>query len=1674
MHRTLTPFWGVFLLQTNLAASANLRIRVAGEPEATGDASATENRDYMKVTPGSIEKKADKRHDLGIEKGKLLAKIYTNCTVTYNESKFMYSLEVEKRAALKIKESGDNAKRLNKQIAAATKQDNVKDPQTGESQKMKWMDQHDNEEAEVVFYKQILKNAEKVTGMAEDGHVDTDNLKKSINKEFDDLDDYQLKADKESDEAQEVLAEAKRLWKQWEDSTKDYSCGVPARVDNAKKQCDDGNTKFSIKCLVECLPGYDDPVDSKNLLRCRKEGKFGMQLYGEWKGFASCVGRMCGQPKPIEKSKTVLQKIRYPHSAHYHCYEGYSQDGEPEGAKGFAVPCDQTGNFAQNTSHVCKPVKCGAAPAAEGSEVVEGTFYFSDEVNYKCKKGHTLDETAGGLKEYTIHCQATGSFTQLQKCKRVRCGPAPSLDNTIQEQGEPGEEYFGDLTKYTCKPGYTLDQTPAGAKSFTVMCNDGGEFQPEGSTGDTPIPQCRPVSAGMLPEVQHGNAKRQEMFYGQEAIITADSGFSTSGNPGEGTRLVVTVSTEGEFVGIEKFIPVVCGTPPNVEKATTSFANGEGVFGDVLDYKCDDGYSTDKTDLDGAKSFAITCEADADFSKVPGLGSCANIDDCAGHSCGAHGDCVDHLKNYTCSCKSGYEQTWNEDTDELECGNIDDCGVEACGVGTCEDLVNGFNCHCPEGYEETGEDDSKTCTKKICGIPPEVAHTTTIPSDARDGKASYQDKIVYQCFAGYTLDATPTGKNHFEVDCLASTEFTATKSCKPVQCGEAADTDHSSKSPAKATFNESIKYSCEEGYTVDATPNGDKSFSRVCQANGKYSDASLCQPVHCGEPHEVTDAARPDGALAYGMSVTYNCFSGFTLDGKKDGKTSYKVKCHKDGSLDKTVPCLPKVCGQPHKHIHALHSSTKDEGKVAYPRLTEITCRDGYTIGGNSTGDTSFMVKCQESGDFDEYDNMECDPVRCGKLPELPNATLDRVSSPHHDDQLDKHNLNFEEVAHYKCAIGFSTGGEPSAPKSFKVECLPNGHFSVPSPDMQCRNINDCEKHTCGPEGVCIDLIGESPAYTCNCSFGHELVVKPNGEKSCGETDECKDVSCGVGTCEDLLGDYKCHCPAGYINDKVDGAKTCVPVQCEAETPTLENGEQTTSHSGEVVFPTTLQYKCNTGYSIDCSVADSKRHFQGQCKPNGQLDGMMACQKISCGSPIHLPFTNVISTASSILFEEHAEYECFEGYTIGGKVGGETKFTTDCPDSGHLTQPEVCEPVLCGSAPGIENGRATASGNIFYGMQLIYQCETGYSLDGTPGGTSIFERHCLKDGTFSALSDSHKCKPVHAGKAPEIPNADMTEYAGEPVTSFPPELYYPDGVEYRCKPGFSDNGRPSGATKITSRVNSLGKLDPALPSRCQPITFAIHGLVKDSRNGRGMSGSTVKVQGSTSGASTSGGMFTLNNVAPVNGQITLVYEGSGYIKVEKTFDLIADVNVGGDADTSMSPTLADDQWRAVIKWKARPADLDTYGFWGNTKTCWYQTWSRAYGMTVQLEKDDTNGFGPETLFFGNIGKCTASEEYCDIRYEINDYNHEGTMKDISDAAVTLYNGNSVAGQWKISDCQSTVRSGGNWWHVFTIDGKTNKLKWNCQQGPQESMMLLRRKGRNARKKSWTGSRSRPF
>ena len=143
---------------------------------------------------------------------------------------------------------------------------------------------------------------------------------------------------------------------------------------------------------------------------------------------------------------------------------------------------------------------------------------------------------------------------------------------------------------------------------------------------------------------------------------------------------------------------------------------------------------------------------------------------------------------------------------------------------------------------------------------------------------------------------------------------------------------------------------------------------------------------------------------------------------------------------------------------------------------------------------------------------------------------------------------------------------------------LPSGQLSAPTPDNQCRNVNDCEEHTCGPRGQCVDLIGAYPAYTCQCDHGFEIQTNDLGEKHCGNIDDCAGTDCGVGTCRDLIGSATCICPSGYfIGAATDSTKTCLPVQCSSSAPTVSNGRMLSSHSGAVNFPTSIRYKCAAG-----------------------------------------------------------------------------------------------------------------------------------------------------------------------------------------------------------------------------------------------------------------------------------------------------------------------------------------------------------------------------------------------------------------------------------------------------------------------------------------------------------------
>jgi len=336
----------------------------------------------------------------------------------------------------------------------------------------------------------------------------------------------------------------------------------------------------------------------------------------------------------------------------------------------------------------------------------------------------------------------------------------------------------------------------------------------------------------------------------------------------------------------------------------------------------------------------------------------------------------------------------------------------------------------------------------------------------------------------------------------------------------------------------------------------------------------------------------------------------------------------------------------------------------------------------------------------------------------------------------------------------------------------------------------------------------------------------------------------------------------------------------------------------------------------------------------------------------------------------------------------------------------------------------------------------GYSLTGTLQGSTQFQRHCQIDGSFSSLSET--CKPMSAGNAPTIRHAVMREYAGRRVTTFPPRVYYPNGLEYRCNAGYSTTGSPSAPTKISARVNSIGRFSPALPTACKLIVYQMRSQIKSARSGSQLNGVTVRIDGTSNTATTQNGYFTLRNLRP--GFVNVVYERSGYITVRRRLSITGNINSGGIGDINMSPAMASDEWRAALKWGAQPRDLDSFAtWWPWKKVCWYNRHSGNSGSRpkVTLEQDKTQGYGPETVYFANVGRCRYN---CDLKYMIHDYGETGSMLSKADAEVTLYTGTRVAGTFKIQDCSRSVYGGGNWWHVFTIDSKTNKLKWTCSGG----------------------------
>ena len=258
-----------------------------------------------------------------------------------------------------------------------------------------------------------------------------------------------------------------------------------------------------------------------------------------------------------------------------------------------------------------------------------------------------------------------------------------------------------------------------------------------------------------------------------------------------------------------------------------------------------------------------------------------------------------------------------------------------------------------------------------------------------------------------------------------------------------------------------------------------------------------------------------------------------------------------------------------------------------------------------------FELSCEANG---EYNGPEgCKPVECGAVEASPHSERDTKQA----DTSSAADIFSPERAAFKCLPGYSLDRRLSGPTEYIKRCQANGTITHHD---GCFNINDCERHTCGPNGNCVDKSNPTGDhfndYECDCDSGFQAEVK-DGKRICVNIPDCPNGACLPGSCHDLVNDYKCTCPTGYSEEEnyVEKLKhDCMPHKCGRPE---EFRHASTKVEATVYFNSSpVEYTCEKGYSLD-SAAGGDKTFSVTCQADKSFSAPPECWRcVGIGSPL--------------------------------------------------------------------------------------------------------------------------------------------------------------------------------------------------------------------------------------------------------------------------------------------------------------------------------------------------------------------------------------------------------------------------------------------------------------------------
>lgn len=160
-----------------------------------------------------------------------------------------------------------------------------------------------------------------------------------------------------------------------------------------------------------------------------------------------------------------------------------------------------------------------------------------------------------------------------------------------------------------------------------------------------------------------------------------------------------------------------------------------------------------------------------------------------------------------------------------------------------------------------------------------------------------------------------------------------------------------------------------------------------------------------------------------------------------------------------------------------------------------------------------------------------------------------------------------------------------------------------------------------------------------------------------------------------------------------------------------------------------------------------------------------------------------------------------------------------------------------------------------------------------------------------------------------------------------------------------------------------------------------------------------------------------------DGVYRVIFEKPRYIKSLYRVEVIAETIFKNRL--VVSPAMNIDQFRVVLDWDEKPADLDAHFIKKNSYHISYRNTRVLSDGTGQLDRDDTDGYGPETI---TVASLDANAEYI---FLVNNYSAKVSSDAVplakSKATVRVYGNNRLLKTFQIPQNHNGVD-----WYVFKV------------------------------------------